>query len=188
MGFTVVEASDGSVALDLIRANRDCIDVVLLDATLPGIPSREVFEETQRVRPDLKVVLTSAYRKETVDVSFAGLQVEHFIRKPFQLDDLPARGAGILTGGRSIVFPTMVRASKIAHDIGTAAQPFSLDACGNAIGAIVGIVTSQARPAMARTCWLEQRQAELLPVTDFHVVFAQPGHDRPIGASEPEQI
>jgi len=96
IGFTVVEASDGSVALDLIRANRDSIDVILLDVTLPGIPSREVFEETQRIRPNLKVVLTSAYRKETVDVSFAGLQVEHFIRKPFQLDDLVAFLRGTL--------------------------------------------------------------------------------------------
>jgi len=56
----VVEASDGSAALGLIRANKDSINVVLLDVTLPGMLSREVFEETQRIRPDLKVVLTSA--------------------------------------------------------------------------------------------------------------------------------
>ena len=59
-GFSVVEASDGSAALGLIRANKDSINVVLLDVTLPGMLSREVFEETQRIRPDLKVVLTSA--------------------------------------------------------------------------------------------------------------------------------
>jgi hypothetical protein len=40
------------------------------------------------LRPNLKVVLTSAYGKETVDSSFAGLQVAHFIREPFQLDSL----------------------------------------------------------------------------------------------------
>jgi two-component system, cell cycle sensor histidine kinase and response regulator CckA len=90
IGFSVIEASDGSAALDLIRANKESINVVLLDVTLPGLPSREVYEEAQRIRPDLKVVLTSAYGKETVDATFAGLRVEHFIRKPFQLNDLVA--------------------------------------------------------------------------------------------------
>jgi two-component system cell cycle sensor histidine kinase/response regulator CckA len=95
-GFSVVEASDGSAALDLIRANKNSINVVLLDVTLPGISSREVLEETQRIRPGLKVVLTSAYGKETVTASFAGLRVEHFIQKPFQLDDLVAFLQGLL--------------------------------------------------------------------------------------------
>jgi len=87
-GFSVVEASDGSAAMDLIHANTEGINVVLLDFTLPGLSSREVFEETQRIQPDLKIVLTSAYSKETVEASFAGLRVAHFIRKPFQLDGL----------------------------------------------------------------------------------------------------
>jgi two-component system, cell cycle sensor histidine kinase and response regulator CckA len=87
-GLGVIEASDGSTAMELVRAHKDEIDVMLLDVTLPGISSREVFEEARRLRPDLKVVLTSAYSKESVDASFAGLQVDSFIRKPFHLVDL----------------------------------------------------------------------------------------------------
>jgi CheY-like chemotaxis protein len=34
------------------------------------------------------VIVTSAYSKETVDALFAGLAVEHFIRKPFQIADI----------------------------------------------------------------------------------------------------
>jgi PAS domain S-box-containing protein len=89
-GFLVMEASDGSNAMDLLRIHNDKIDVVLLDVTLPGTSSREVFEQTQRMQPDLKVIVTSAYGKETVDASFAGLRVEHFLRKPFRLDELCA--------------------------------------------------------------------------------------------------
>ena len=95
-GFSVVEASDGSAAINLIRANTQSIDVLVLDVTLPGLSSREDFEETRRIRPDLRVVLTSAYGKETVDATFAGLRVEHFIRKPFQLNDLVAFLQGAL--------------------------------------------------------------------------------------------
>ena len=87
-GFSVIEAGDGSVALDLIHAHKDEIDVVLLDLTLPGASSREVFEEVLRIRPDLKVIVTSAYDERMVDTYYAGLRVNHFIRKPFHLDDL----------------------------------------------------------------------------------------------------
>ena len=97
-GFSVMEANDGSGAMDLLRAHKDEIDVVLLDVTLPGIASREVFEETQRMRPDLKVIVTSAYSKETVDSSFAGLAVEHFIRKPFRLVDIARLLGDVMSG------------------------------------------------------------------------------------------
>jgi len=87
-GFEVIEAGDGSCALDLVRAHKDKIDVMLLDITLPGVSSREVFEQAQRLRPNLKVILTSAYGREAIDASFEGLRVERFIRKPFQFVDL----------------------------------------------------------------------------------------------------
>jgi nitrogen-specific signal transduction histidine kinase/CheY-like chemotaxis protein len=87
-GFSVMEAQDGSVAMNLVRTRGEEIDVILLDVTLPGASSREVFEEAKRIRANLKIVLTSAYDRKTVDVKFPGLQTTQFIRKPFQLDDL----------------------------------------------------------------------------------------------------
>ncbi len=86
-GFSVMKASDGSAAMELIRTHIDDIDVILLDVTLPGRSSLEIFEEAQRLRPDLKTIVTSAYGKETVDATF-GRRVQYFIRKPFQLGDL----------------------------------------------------------------------------------------------------
>ncbi len=41
----MVEASDGSAAMGVIRANTEDINLVLLDFKLPGLSSREVFEE-----------------------------------------------------------------------------------------------------------------------------------------------
>jgi two-component system cell cycle sensor histidine kinase/response regulator CckA len=91
-GFSVIEAGDGSAAMDLMRRHLHDLDVILLDVTLPGISSRDILEEAQRTRPSLKVILSSAYDKKTVDASFIGLRITHFIRKPFQLVDL----AGVL--------------------------------------------------------------------------------------------
>jgi PAS domain S-box-containing protein len=97
-GFTVMEAQDGSVAIDLMRTHRDDIDVMLLDFTLPGTSSREVFEEVQRLRGNVKVVLSSAYDRKTVAASFGGLRITRFIRKPFQLEDLAGTLRDALAG------------------------------------------------------------------------------------------
>ncbi|HJZ99589.1 MAG TPA: ATP-binding protein, partial [Candidatus Solibacter sp.] len=85
-GFAVMEAQDGSSALERIRT-ADRIDAMLLDVTLPGVSSREVFEEAGR-RRDLVTILTSAYAEQVVKDSFAGLAVDHFLRKPFQIEEL----------------------------------------------------------------------------------------------------
>jgi PAS domain S-box-containing protein len=87
-GFSVIEAKDGSAAIDLICGQNDDIGVILLDVTLPGRSSREVIQESQRIRPDIKIVLTSAYGREMVVPSLAAPQVTGFIRKPFRLADL----------------------------------------------------------------------------------------------------
>jgi PAS domain S-box-containing protein len=87
-GFVVVQATNGNAALEMVREAASQIDAMLLDVTLPGVSSREVFEEAGRLRPDLIVILTSAYSRENIESSFAGLRVEHFIRKPFPIENL----------------------------------------------------------------------------------------------------
>ena len=86
-GFSVIEASDGFAASDLIRAQNDHIDLLLLDITLPGASSREVYEEAKRLRSGMPVIMTSAKSEETAAASL-GWRVERFLRKPFRLDDL----------------------------------------------------------------------------------------------------
>ena len=87
-GFSVIQATNGSAALELIGNFDKRIDAMLLDVTLPGASSREVLEQTRRLRPDLIAILTSAYGREAVTALMAGLAVENFIRKPFHIDDL----------------------------------------------------------------------------------------------------
>jgi DNA-binding response OmpR family regulator len=65
--------------MDLMRTHQDDIDVILLDVTLPGTSSKEVFEEAGRMRANPKVVVSSAYDRKTVDASFPGLRITQFI-------------------------------------------------------------------------------------------------------------
>ena len=86
-GFSVIQAADGSAAINLIRA-QDGLDGILLDMTIPGASSREVILEAGRVRPETKIILTSAYSREMVTKDLDAPQIRGFIRKPFQLRDL----------------------------------------------------------------------------------------------------
>ena len=86
-GLSVIEASDGSGALDMIRTQHDPIDVLLLDVTLPGASSREVYKEAKRLRPAMAVIVTSA-KTEVMAAADLESRIERFLRKPFTLDDL----------------------------------------------------------------------------------------------------
>jgi CheY-like chemotaxis protein len=87
-GFEVIEAADGSSAIDLLRANRGKIDAILLDMTIPGASSQDVVAEAATSAPDTRVILTSAYNKEMFAGATTAPQIRCFIRKPFQFEDL----------------------------------------------------------------------------------------------------
>ena len=88
-GYSIFEANDGQKAIATVRDFKDDLDLILLDVTLPGgISSREVIQEARRTRADLKIILTSAYGNEDITRAFAGIGIEHLIRKPFAIADL----------------------------------------------------------------------------------------------------
>ncbi len=87
-GFDVIEASDGRAGVDQFVAHQLEIDTVLLDMTLPGISGPEVLRELQRIRPDVKVILTTAYSRETAFAALGDCEPWGFIRKPYRLDEL----------------------------------------------------------------------------------------------------
>jgi CheY-like chemotaxis protein len=95
-GFGVVEAADGTEALAAIRAHKDTVAVVLLDLTLPGAPSHEVLAEARRVGRDTKVILTSAYGSNKLDEMLPQMEIDAFIRKPYQLAELVGMVQSIL--------------------------------------------------------------------------------------------
>ena len=98
-GFEVLEVGDGSSAIDLLRANGGDIDLILLDMTIPGAPSSEVAAEAAKVRPDIKVVLTSAYSQDMIAGAMNAPQISGFIRKPFLLGDLVKKLMNTLAKG-----------------------------------------------------------------------------------------
>jgi CheY-like chemotaxis protein len=87
-GFFVIEAGDGRTGADLFLANEPEIDVVLLDMTLPRMSGREVLGVLRRARPDVKVILTTAYSQDSTLTAIGGQPPWLFIRKPYPLSEL----------------------------------------------------------------------------------------------------
>ena len=87
-GFAVIEAADGKTGVDLFCANAPAVDVVLLDLTLPGMSGREVLTELRRTKPDVKVIITSAYSHEQAKITLEGHHHWLYIRKPYLIHEL----------------------------------------------------------------------------------------------------
>jgi DNA-binding response OmpR family regulator len=87
-GFAVIDTGDGSSAVALFSAHQMEIDVVLLDIMLPGMSGREVFEELERIRPDVKVILTTGFTEEFAMSTISVRQPSAFVRKPYRIADL----------------------------------------------------------------------------------------------------
>ena len=86
--FSVIEAGDGTTGASLFLANEPKIDVVLLDLTLPGKSGQDLLVELRRIRPNVKVILTTAYSQ---DIAFSSLGKQHpwsYVRKPYQFGEI----------------------------------------------------------------------------------------------------
>lgn len=87
-GFTVSEAGDGDSALAILKSDPS-IDLLVSDIKMPGLNGIELAEAGLKLRPELKVLLMTAYATETLPDSLRAHGLE-ILRKPFDLDRLSA--------------------------------------------------------------------------------------------------
>jgi CheY-like chemotaxis protein len=91
LGYTALEASDGSAGLDILQSNTR-VDLLVTDVGLPGgLNGRQMADAARIRRPDLKVLFITGYAENAV-LSHGhlehGMQV---LTKPFSMDVLAAR-------------------------------------------------------------------------------------------------
>lgn len=93
---SVLLAADGQEALDIYRDHKGEISVVLLDLGLPKISGWEVFNHLKQDNPDVRVVVASGYMEPDVKSKLHDAGVEHFIEKPYRLDQLMETLHGVI--------------------------------------------------------------------------------------------
>ena len=87
-GLRVLEAGDGRTAMELFRIHALEIDVALLDVTLAGSSAGEVFQKLREIRPEVTVIVTSAYGRERALAAVNGGPSQPYIRKPYRVNEL----------------------------------------------------------------------------------------------------
>ena len=86
-GHTVHTASTPQEAIEFYEGRWREIDMVLLDYLLPPMWGNFVFDELQRLNPDVRVVLLTGCDESVADDMFEkGLR--GYLQKPFRLPDL----------------------------------------------------------------------------------------------------
>ncbi len=83
LGFTVVEAEDGSTGLDIYAARRDAIRAVLLDLTMPGMDGIACLDALRAIDPGVRVILTSGYNEAFVRKRYGPRDSAGFLEKPY---------------------------------------------------------------------------------------------------------
>ena len=90
-GFEVLLAGSGHEALDIFVERASDIDAVLLDMSMPRMNGEQTLVKLRRMRPHVKVLLTSGHSEQDVSQIFAGKKASAFIQKPFLPSELIER-------------------------------------------------------------------------------------------------
>jgi CheY-like chemotaxis protein len=90
IGFKVLTAADGRKAVDIFRQHADEIVCVLLDLTMPHLSGEQVFSEMRRLKPGIRVILSSGYNELDATQRFVGKGLAGFIQKPYNAAALTA--------------------------------------------------------------------------------------------------
>ncbi len=82
-GYKTLTAYDGLDALSKLRENVDGVDCVLLDMTMPNLGGEQTFLEMVKIKPGLRVLLSSGYNEQTVTRKLLDKGLAGFIQKPY---------------------------------------------------------------------------------------------------------
>lgn len=87
-GGSVVVASDGEEALKVFIANKQSLDAVFMDFSMPGMNGYEAFKKMAAIDPAIPVVLVSGLKitPEADQARAEGRLI--FLSKPFKQDDV----------------------------------------------------------------------------------------------------
>ncbi|MBY0495684.1 MAG: response regulator [Cyanobacteria bacterium] len=96
-GFTVLEAEDGAVALEMLRKEKDRVDVLVTDVVMPRMNGADLAQAADQIRPGLKILFISGH-PERAGAGLDPTGVTNLLMKPFTADTLAARIKEMITG------------------------------------------------------------------------------------------
>jgi two-component system, cell cycle sensor histidine kinase and response regulator CckA len=89
LGYRVLEAPTGVVALEMWKQHRQEIQLLFTDMVMPdGVSGKDLAQRLLQENPKLKVIYTSGYSAEIVNRNFPVREGVNFLAKPFEAHKL----------------------------------------------------------------------------------------------------
>jgi CheY-like chemotaxis protein len=88
LGYTALEARNGYQAIDIFKANKDAIDLVILDMIMPDKGGGETYDSLRKIDSEVKVLLSSGYSLSGQASEILDRGCDGFIQKPFNMRTL----------------------------------------------------------------------------------------------------
>ena len=108
LGYSVMTASSGKEALEIYSANKDKIDVVVLDMIMPGMGGGETFDGIKALKLDVKVLLSSGYSLMGEASAILKRGCQGFIQKPFTMKSFAEKLREILDSENGSMYDNML--------------------------------------------------------------------------------
>lgn len=88
LGHDVITATSGEEALELFQQEKRKIDLVITDATMPGMSGDQLCQQLHSIDWDVKLVLSSGYDENDVTPEMQSGLLSGFIQKPYSPEKL----------------------------------------------------------------------------------------------------
>ena len=156
----VLEAYDGLQGMELIKTKTDEFDIILLDLIMPKKDGIYVLEQMKVNNIDKKVIVETSYNASEVIREVSEYDVNYFILKPFDLDDLEKKIYDVFKkkDDKSIDFYNsnlQISISKLLHDLGIPSHIKGYQFLRDAVNMlfenpdIIGGITKELYPELA---------------------------------------
>ena len=95
-GYKVIETAGGDEALSACEKSQEQISLMITDMVMPGMSGRNLAQRLSAQWPEIKVLYMSGYSRHAEPDSESLQDGEHFISKPFTVNDLAAKVRTVL--------------------------------------------------------------------------------------------
>ncbi len=88
LGYKVLLAKNGADGVRVFKKNIDDVDLVLLDLIMPKMDGRTCKQKLKKIKPDVKIVISSGYSQDSKELGLLKEDVLGFIQKPYRMHEL----------------------------------------------------------------------------------------------------
>ncbi|MCA9442429.1 MAG: response regulator [Candidatus Omnitrophica bacterium] len=97
LGYEVTCAQSGEQGIEFFRNQKNNIQVVLLDISMPGMGGEETFEKLREIDPKVKVLFITGHNVATCEENLVNHGAAGAIQKPVRIEELANKLESVLT-------------------------------------------------------------------------------------------